>query len=200
MLEKVLKILAGVFFLTFILFGSIYLSETGTEPPALEKADAIVLLSGSYKERAPAVLELVRNGYADKVLLTNEGDVGGWSPKYNRNLSQVEWVEESLVASGVKREQIFKLPGYVDSTMSEAVEASRYVQQKGMKKIIIVTSDYHLTRALWAFRKAFDGYAAELMVYPAVSGAPKVETRIVEFAKLIYYQVRYGFADLGQRK
>jgi uncharacterized SAM-binding protein YcdF (DUF218 family) len=158
----------------------------------LTQADAIVLLSGNYHERAPAAAQLVQGGYADRVILTNDGVFSRWSTKYNRNLYQMEWAEEELVALGVRREQIVKLPELVNSTMSEAVLACRYARQKGLKRIIVVTVDYHTRRALWAFRKAFEKYPVELMVYPAVSADSGVKARIIESGKLLYYRVKYG--------
>lgn len=192
MKKKSHKILAGTLLLILILLGSIYLSGTGNMATPLTKADAIVLLSGNYKERAPAAALLLRNGYAEKIILTNDGVFSSWSTKYNRNLYQMEWAEEELVACGVQREQIVKLPEYVNSTMSEALLASRYARENGLKKIIIVTADYHIPRAMWAFRKAFGSYPVDLIAAPALSTASRLKTRSVEFAKLMYYKVNYG--------
>jgi uncharacterized SAM-binding protein YcdF (DUF218 family) len=162
----------------------------------LSKSDAIVLLSGNHKERAPAAALLMRNGYADRIILTNDGVFSSWSTKYNRNLYQMEWAEEELVSCGVQREQIIKLPELVNSTMSEAVLAGRYVLEKGLKKIIVVTSDYHTRRAVWAFRKAFEKYPVELMAYPALSPSTGIRAQVSEFGKLLYYRVKYGMLGM----
>jgi uncharacterized SAM-binding protein YcdF (DUF218 family) len=187
-----LKIFGGLLLLILIILGGLYRSVTVAVPDFVTKADAIVLLSGNYHERAPAAALLLRAGYADRVILTNDGVFSSWSTKYNRNLSQSEWAEEELVALGVGREQIVKLPELVNSTMSEALLACRYAREKGLKRIIVVTADYHTRRALWAFRKAFETYPAELMVYPAVSKVSGVKTRVIESGKLLYYMVKYG--------
>ena len=143
--------------LTFLLLlqGSLYLSGPGASTSTVDKADAIVLLSGSYPERAPAAAMLFRERYAGRIILTNDGVFSSWSEKYGRNLYQVEWAEERLVSCGVGRDRIVKLPGRVNSTMSEALQVSRYARLHGLKKVILVTSDYHAVRALWSFRLAF---------------------------------------------
>jgi uncharacterized SAM-binding protein YcdF (DUF218 family) len=196
MTMRLLKISIGLLLLILVIQGSVYLSGSFDMPDTLTKADAIVLLSGDYKERAPAAALLMRNGYADKVILTNDGVFSSWSTKHNRNLYQMEWAEEELVSLGVHREQIIKLPELVDSTMSEAVLASRYAREKGLKKIIVVTADYHTRRAVWAFKKAFKNDPVEIMSYPALSKASGIGTGCVEFGKLVYYQIKYGMLGM----
>ncbi len=45
------------------------------------------------------------------------------------------------------------LPPTVDSTRSEAVYVGRYLQQHGIHKILLVTSNFHTHRAAWLMRK-----------------------------------------------
>ena len=166
------------------------------EHRALSKADAIVLLAGGYEERAPAAAQLYHAGYAPMILLTNDGVLGGWSAKYGRNLYQIEWAEEELVKSGVPRERIVKLPFHGSSTMHDALEVKRYALDHGLKEIIIVTSDYHMRRALWAFRKVFSGTPVDFSAYPAKSNSIGVWGRTVERVKFFYYLIRYGVLGL----
>jgi uncharacterized SAM-binding protein YcdF (DUF218 family) len=191
-----LKISISLLLLILVIQGSIYLSGSFDMPNTVTRSDAIILLSGNHKERAPAAALLMRNGYADRIILTNDGVFSSWSTKYNRNLYQMEWAEEELVSLGVKREQIIKLPELVNSTMSEAVLAGRYVRENGLKKIILVTADYHTRRAVWAFRKAFENDPVEIMSYPALSKATGIGTDCVEFGKLMYYRIKYGMLGI----
>ena len=119
--------------LTFLFSSRDYL----TVHSSLHSSDAIVLLGGSFKERAPAAAMLYKDGYAPLVLLNNDGLFSGWSTKYNRNLYQIEWAEEELVKLGVPREKIVKLPYYGSSTMFDALGVKRYLLKNGLKKIII---------------------------------------------------------------
>lgn len=163
----------------------------------LTKSDAIVLLAGNHQERAPAAAMLYRDSYAERVILTNDGVLSGWSPKHNRNLYQIEWVEEELVKLGVPRERIVKLPFDGSSTMHDALAVKRWFFRHGLKKVILVTSDYHTRRALWTFRNVFSGLPVEFAVYPARSSGVGTRGYAVECAKLVYYWVRYGL--LGMR-
>jgi uncharacterized SAM-binding protein YcdF (DUF218 family) len=166
------------------------------EQSILSKAEAIILLSGDYKERAPVAAQLYRAGYAPMILLTNDGVFSGWSAKNNRNLYQVEWTEEELVKLAVPRDKIVKLPFFGGGTIYDALAVRQYVLQHGEKKLIIVTSDYHVKRALWTFRKVFSGMPVEISAYPAVSHSIGIWGRAIERVKFLYYLIRYGVLGL----
>lgn len=172
-----------------------FIHQPALHPPR-DKADAIVLLAGSYKERAPAAAQLYRAGYAPAVLLTNDGILSSWSSKYGRNLYQIDLAEKYLVTLGVPRERIVKLPFHGSSTMHDALAVRQYALAHGLTKMIIVTSDYHIRRAIWTFRKVFAGHQAEFEGYAAVSVGTGVKVFIVESAKMTYYLVVYGLLGL----
>jgi uncharacterized SAM-binding protein YcdF (DUF218 family) len=195
MTMRLLKISIGLLLLMLVIQASDYLTGS-SDTSTLSRSDAIIILSGDYHERAPAAALLMRNSYADKVILTNDGVFSSWSTTYNRNLYQMEWAEEELISLGVKREQIIKLPELVNSTMSEAVLAGRHVRENGLKKIILVTADYHTRRAVWSFKKAFKNDPVEIMSYPAISKAAGIGTGCVEFGKLVYYRIKYGMLGM----
>lgn len=162
----------------------------------MAKSDAIVLLAGNHQERAPAAAMLYRDGYAERIILTNDGVLSGWSPKHNRNLYQIEWAEEELARLGVPRERIVKLPFYGSSTRHDALAVKRWFFRHGLNKVILVTSDYHTRRALWTFRNVFSGLPVEFAVYPARSSGVGARGSAVECAKLVYYWLRYGLLGL----
>jgi len=158
----------------------------------LAQSDAIVLVGGGFKERAPAAAMLYRDGYAPLVILANDGVFSGWSTKYNRNLYQVEWAEEVLVTLGVPREHIVKLPYYGSATMFDALAVKLYLFRSGLKKIIIVTSDYHSRRAFWTFKHVLKEYTADITIYPALSFGIGAQSLAMEYVKLGYYLLRFG--------
>src|ERR1039457_135000 len=171
--------------------------SSGNDYSPLMKSDAIVLLAGDFKERAPAAAALFKGGYADKIILTNDGVFSSWSTKYNRNLYQIEWAEEELVKLGIPRERIVRLPFYGSSTVYDALALRGYAIGNGLKNVILVTSDYHARRALWTFKKVFLNVTqVEFAVYPAKSLTASTKTCIVEYCKLVFYQVRYGLLGL----
>jgi uncharacterized SAM-binding protein YcdF (DUF218 family) len=157
-----------------------------------EPADAIVLLSGNIRERVPTAAFLAEQGVAGRILLTNDGVFSRWSQKYQRNLYQQEWAEEALVERGVPRDRIVKLRPVVHSTMQEAVVVSGYARGHGLKRIVVVTSDFHVRRAGWAFRRAGSGEDLRVSVCPAPTGGGSVRDRALEAVKLCYYVCRYG--------
>jgi uncharacterized SAM-binding protein YcdF (DUF218 family) len=162
----------------------------------ISPSDAIILLPGNYEERAPAAAKLFQEAYAPLVILANDGVFSGWSTQYNRNLYQIEWAEEALVKLGVPRDRIVKLPFYGSSTMFDALAARRYLIQSGLRKIIVVTSDYHTRRAFWTFRCAMSRYDSEICVYPARSSGMGNYALGLEYLKLGYYWLRYGVLGL----
>jgi len=180
-----------------IIMGAMFLPKswllaglTVHKPVAL--SEAIVLVGGDFKERAPVAAMLYKDGYAPLVILSNDGVFSGWSTKYNRNLYQVEWAEEELVNLGVPRDRIIKLPFYGSATMFDALAVKRYLLKSGFKKIIVVTSDYHTLRALWAFNHALKPYTTDIMIFPVESNGVGARSLLVEYVKLGYYLLRYG--------
>lgn len=160
------------------------------------RADAIVLLAGDHKERAPTAAMLCRDGYAPLVILTNDGLLSGWSTKYYRNLYQIEWAEEELVKLGVPRKKILKLPFYGSSTMYDALAVKRFLFKSGARKIIVVTSDYHTRRSLWTFRHALKEYTTDIAIFPAYSFGVGFRGLALEYGKFGYYLLRYGLLGL----
>jgi len=155
------------------------------------KSDAIVLLAGNHKERAPAAAMLYRDGYAPRIILTNDGVFSSWSTRHNRNLYQIEWAEEELIELGVPRDRIVKLPFYGSATVYDALAVKLYLFKSGLRKIIVVTSDRHTRRAFWTFRYVLKSYPAEIAMYPAKSFVFGPKETAMEYVKLLYYSVRY---------
>ena len=170
---------------------SLLISVLSVRKP-IAQAEAIVLLAGSFRERAPAVAMLFHDGYAPLVVLSNDGVFSSWSKIYHRNLYNIEWAEEELVGLGVPREKIVRLPYYGSSTMFDAIGVKHYLLQSGLKDIIIVTDDYHTLRAFWTFKHILKAENIHIDVYPIQSAQPGTKGLIVEGVKLVCYYLGYG--------
>ena len=171
----------------------------------LERPQAIIVLSGSsaYVERTRAAAELFAARGAAAVILTNDGERGGWSSAEQRNPLFSELANAELVRAGVPAEKIELVPQKVTSTYEEARAVRDYAAERGLRSLLIVTSAYHSRRALWTWRRAFRGSGVELGIKTAPVGeqtpAPFVwwlqarGWRAVgaEYPKLIYYWVMY---------
>lgn len=123
----------------------------------LEKADAILILSGSstFVERTHKAAELFKDGVAQKIFLTNDGLRGGWSVKEQRNPYFYERARWELIAQGVPAESIEVLPDIVEGTRDEAVLFEKTVKSLNLKKVLLVTSAYHTRRTLSIFETVF---------------------------------------------
>jgi len=116
----------------------------------LRHADAIVVLVGETDRRPALALELLRQGYAPRVLLDASPDA------YLYHWTAAEIAEQyihtlppQLAASvSVCRESAL-------STMDEARQAGRCLDAVGARSVLVVTSEYHTRRTLSMFRHAF---------------------------------------------
>jgi uncharacterized SAM-binding protein YcdF (DUF218 family) len=173
---------------------------------SLEKADAIVVLSGSqaYVERTARAVELFHEGRAPLVLLTNDDTRGGWSNALQRNPYFVERATDELLKGGVPPDRIKIVPGVPSNTQSEALIIKDYAVAQSLRSILVVTSGYHSRRALRSLRQSFDGTGIIVGLEPAPSGTATLSRawwwlqpdgwRNVagEYVKLVYYWFRYG--------
>jgi uncharacterized SAM-binding protein YcdF (DUF218 family) len=175
-----------------------------TEAP-LDKADAIVVLSGSanYRERTREAAKLFFEGRAQRILITNDNARGPWSSPDQRNLFFYERSLEELRNAGVPSQNVEVLMKPVTATFDEAEVVREYAQERALKSLLIVTSAYHSRRAQWVFSKVFGdtGIRVGLMSAERQQESPPPATwwltlrgwRLVptEYVKIIYYLIAY---------
>jgi uncharacterized SAM-binding protein YcdF (DUF218 family) len=171
----------------------------------LPQADALVVLAGSsaYVERTRRAAQLWHEGRAPKIILTNDNERGGWSNELQRNPLFIERAAEVLSRAGVPESGIEMLSQVVSGTHDEALLLRQYAESHRMRSILIVTSAYHSRRALWTFRKAFEGSGINVGLTAVEPGleTPMPSTwwlypngwKVVggEYLKLIYYWFSY---------
>jgi uncharacterized SAM-binding protein YcdF (DUF218 family) len=116
---------------------------------ALEKSDAIIMLSDDnfYADRATRAAELYRQNLAPMVVAS------GIRLRPYAGISEL--MTHDLIERGVPKEHIIPFPQGADNTREEADALKTMVLQKGWKRVIIVTSNYHTRRARLIFRKVF---------------------------------------------
>lgn len=168
-------------------------------------AEAVVVLAGSsvYAERARLAAEIFVEGRAPRVVLTNDGQRGGWSREEERNPLFVELAAAELRARGVPAERVEVVPGTVSGTYHEAVRVREYSEAKGLRSILVVTSAYQVRRARWTFERVFggSGVAVSFEAVPPGDETPRPLTwwlhaqgwSVVagEYVKMVYYFVRH---------
>jgi uncharacterized SAM-binding protein YcdF (DUF218 family) len=115
-----------------------------SEPP--QKADMIVVIGGDPRgNRILKAAELVREGYAPKVL------VSGGGAYYGRHESDL--AIDFAVEHYCPRDEFIPLRYPALSTVDEAAADIRQLRHLGVHKYLLVTSEYHTARAGRIFRR-----------------------------------------------
>jgi uncharacterized SAM-binding protein YcdF (DUF218 family) len=169
------------------------------------KADALVVLAGSatYVERARRAAKLYEEGRAPVVVLTDDGQRGGWDAASERNPLFVERAGEELRRAGVPHGRVEVVGRVVSGTFDEAGALREYAAARNLRSLIVVTSGYQSRRARWTLRRVFDGSGVRVGVEAVEPGQQTPRAALWwlstlgwelvpgEYAKLIYYRLRY---------
>jgi uncharacterized SAM-binding protein YcdF (DUF218 family) len=127
-----------------------------TQPP--EKSDMIVVLGGDwFGNRILKAAELARQGYAPHVLVSGGGYLYG---KYEADMAV-----PFAVSHGYDEKIFIKLLYPASSTRDEAGAVVPELRRRGVKKYILVTTEFHTRRAGKIFREI--GPDLELRVVPS---------------------------------
>jgi uncharacterized SAM-binding protein YcdF (DUF218 family) len=133
----------------------------GEEVALDHSADGIVVLTGGTS-RVTDALELITTGHGKRLLITGvnpgttTGEIARQVVDYDRVLACCVDLDYSAL-----------------NTLGNAVEARRWTLQHGFRSLIIVTSSYHMPRALAEFAHQLPDVA--LIPYPVVSDRLRVE-------------------------
>ncbi len=123
-------------------------------------ADAIVVLGGDARSRAPHGADLYSRGLAPLVLA-----VGGTDP--NGTHTQAQKTARVLMEHGVPSSRILIAGQYEASTLLEAQATADYATDRSWRSVIVVTSPYHTRRAGTMFHDVLDPMGVEVMVSAA---------------------------------
>lgn len=136
-----LVVIAGVFHTRiFSALGS-YLVRT--DPP--QKADAALVLAGDiWGNRILTAAQLARDGYVPKVLVSGPNGFYG----YHESALAISFA----VKHGYSESYFVHIDHTARSTQSEAQAVLPEIRREGIRRIVIVTSNYHTRRAGRIFR------------------------------------------------
>ena len=133
----------------------------------LQRADAIVVLAGARVDRWLEAVDLFKEGWAPKVVLS-PGPVSALEVKLRgEGLTlprEGDLARDAVVSLGLPADAVSVMPGGVDNTAAEAA-ALRRLLPPGSHRVIVVTSPYHLRRAGYAFRREFAGTGTEIVMH-----------------------------------
>ena len=157
------------------------------------KADGIVVLTGG-SSRVSDAMELLAGGYGTRLLISGVHPTNAASD-ISRSLSD----NQSLLTCCVD------LDRSAVNTRSNAAETRRWARERGFKSLIVVTSNYHMPRAIVELSHAMPDI--QLIPFAVVgdkwrdepwwtSGAT-VRLLLSEYVKYVAAEVRVRLADAG---
>ncbi len=120
----------------------------------LAKADLILVLSGQNFLRVPEAARLYHEGFAPKILLTNEPKVRGQEELVRLGIRVPDSQENALTileALRVPRSAILTISDRPNSTRAEMQTVARFLKSHPVRALILVTSKSHSTRAYKIF-------------------------------------------------
>ena len=110
-----------------------------------QKADAIIVLTGSA-DRIPEAIKELNDGFAEKLFISGVGQ----NTKASELMDSLVIGWKELVKVDVSRVSL----GYeATDTVGNARESKTWIEENNIKSIRLVTSNYHMARAHLEFRK-----------------------------------------------
>ena len=186
-------------------YSFIYVGRWLAPQEPLVKADAIFVLAGTVAERPLEAADLFEEGYAPRVLVTRDtpepaviiaGTRGATLPQ------RYELNREVLLKLGVPETALIVPDRVHDNTASEAETLREVAVRSGWRRVIVVSSAYHLRRVAIASRRQLRGTGIEV-VLRATRYDPAVPDRwwtrrsdirwvVSEVPKVVAYWLRLG--------
>jgi uncharacterized SAM-binding protein YcdF (DUF218 family) len=189
----VVAVLAIVFIGAAVGFVGFLSQLRGAEITPDRRADGIVVLTGG-SSRVSDAMELLAAGYGRRLLISGVHPTNAASD-ISRSLPD----NQSLLRCCVD------LDRSAVNTRSNAAEARRWARERGFKSLIVVTSNYHMPRAILELSHAMPDIA--LIPFAVVgdkwrdepwwtSGAT-LRLLLSEYAKYVAAELRVRLADAG---
>jgi uncharacterized SAM-binding protein YcdF (DUF218 family) len=143
-------------------------------PDRLGKADCIVLLRGDDYVRFKKSVELLNEGYSSRIVVSEAPGINResrliYSVSGLDKLSSKDLVLKYFEHFGKNPDGIIFTDSLVTSTFNEALATRTRMQKEGFKSLVLVTSEYHMRRALLIFKWAFRKTGIE--IYHATAGS-----------------------------
>src|SRR6201987_1860557 len=178
---------------------AVFLSQLrNSETKPERQADGIVVLTGG-SSRVSDATELLAAGYGKRLLISGVHPSSTASDISRSDISRVVPGSQSLFTCCVD------LDRSAVSTRSNASETKRWAHERGFKSLIVVTSNYHMPRAVLEMSHAMPDIA--LIPYPVVGekwrdepwweGGATFRLVLSEYVKYIAAGVRVRLADVG---
>ena len=172
-------------------------ASRSTPAPEPQPADAIVALTGPSNARIAAAMKLLEDGRGQRLL------VSGVNPVASRaDIRSVSKAPTRLYNCCVD------LGFSAANTVGNARETAAWARAYGFRKLIVVTADYHMPRAVLELRGALP--EGQFLPYPVATDEldPKrwwstplgARRLVVEYCKYLVILTREAILSLGPRE
>lgn len=172
------------------------MTPTDAPPPHAPgfPADAIVVLGGGVgpdgalplvaRARVERAVELFRGGIAPRMVLS--GLCGLMQPE--PSVSEAAAMAAYAAELGVPREALLLEAESRDTLGNAYFTRERFLEPNGWTSIRVVTSDFHLSRAAWVFRKVLGGrYDFSFVSAPSGFSPRELIDRAVEECRILIF-------------
>lgn len=177
------------FFSVLVYFFIDYVEQLKLYGPSARSAHSIVVLTGG-SGRADLGLELLRRGRAGMLILSGVNLAAEIDSIYPAGVTEIE------------RMSIF-LEKRSKSTFQNAMRVRTLTKSREIDSILLVTSSYHMKRALFIFNRILPG---TVVVTPESVSGPEfrstwwkgrgVLTAVSEFSKYYWYYYRFHIEEI----
>jgi uncharacterized SAM-binding protein YcdF (DUF218 family) len=189
----IVAVLAMVFVAAAFGFVGFLSQLHGAETKPTRNADGIVVLTGG-SSRVSDAMELLADGYGKRLLISGVRPTNAASD-ISRSLSD----NQSLLNCCVD------LDRSAVNTRSNAAETRRWAHERGFKSLIVVTSNYHMPRAIVELSHAMPD--VQLIPFVVVgdkwrdepwwASGPTLRLVLSEYVKYVAAELRVRLADAG---
>ncbi len=120
---------------------------------SVERADLLYIMGGGLDARPIRAAELYRQGYAPLIATPYVESTAGveYGIRVNAAVENVLMLRRHGVPDSVIH--LLKVRGGSTSTLDDARILASYMRQRGYRRVIVVTSEFHTRRSRWALRQ-----------------------------------------------
>lgn len=165
----------------------------------VESTEACFVLGGNSFERGSQAIKLSKI-YPEQNFVATGGNYPLQIQAFDTTMFEAELTKHFMVKRGVAPDKIQTLTGST-STLEESDEILSYCKQRGINKISILSSSFHLRRVRWVFQDKFNEGGIQVLFIAAPDKSFnadnwwKDEEGLItcnnEYIKLLYYLIKY---------
>src|SRR5687767_3149138 len=133
----------------------------------LTSADAIFVLAGTRVERPLEAADLFRAGYAPRIVVTRATAEQATFQIEKRGITvptDFDLAKDILLRLGIPERALIAPARIHDNTAEEAQTLRALALENRWRRVIVVSSKYHLRRVSLAFHRALRGTNVELVI------------------------------------